>query len=300
MYCTVKDHNGHSHDTVKKMVGKHRQELKKVTAPVEEMIRGLSNTYYNIKKMRKKIKQQGIEVNKKIDQHYDEMIQKLMEQKEQLKRQVHDTVSQKEKAVKMQLEEIECAQAEMLNMKELNDAVEKSSDQEVLSVKKQVINRMRQITDKYKKVNISPVQVTMQFVPTKEALPQFGLLCSVDPHNCEIFDLPMCFIKDKEVKVTIITKLNNGDYCSKGGSQVSVQLVGVNDTTEVWDNIDGSYMSQQVGEVKLSVFVNGKQIEGSPYSVMVRDYTSLIPSRIVNNDDNMGEPWGIAFGKNGS
>ena len=80
---------------------------------------------------------------------------------------------------------------------------------------------------------------------------------------------------------------------------MSVQLVGVNDTTEVWDNIDGSYMSQQVGEVKLSVFVNGKQIEGSPYSVMVRDYTSLIPSRIVNNDDNMGEPWGIAFGKNG-
>ena len=24
MYCTVKDHNGHNHDTVKKIVGKHR------------------------------------------------------------------------------------------------------------------------------------------------------------------------------------------------------------------------------------------------------------------------------------
>ena len=130
--------------------------------------------------MRKKIKQQGIEVNKKIDQHYDEMIQKLMEQKEQLKRQVHDTVSQKEKAVKMQLEEIEYAQAEMLNMKELNDAVEKSSDQEVLSVKKQVINRMRQITDKYKKVNISPVQAShyavCMYLPKKLS---HNLVCSV-------------------------------------------------------------------------------------------------------------------------
>ena len=306
MYCVMKDHIGHNHDTVKNMVGKQRQELKKVTAPVEEMIRGLSDTHNNIEKMRKKIRQQGGEVNKKIDQHYDRVIQKLMEQKEQLKQQVYDTVSQKEKAVTTQLEEVEYAQAEVLSMKELNDAVEKSSDQEVLSVKKQVIDRMQQITDKYKKVNIPPVQqATMEFVPTKEALLQFGLVCSVDPHNCEVVDLPRYIIKGKKTKVTIITKLNNGDYCSRGGSQVSVQLGGVDDTTQVRDNNDGSYMAsfvpQQVGEEKLSVFVNGEQIKGSPYSVMViRDYTSVNkPSKILNNNGKMGQPWGIVFGKNG-
>ena len=308
MYCTVKDHNGHNHDTVKKMVDKHRQELKKVTAPVQQMIKGLSHTHDNIEKMTKKIRQQGDEVNGKIDQHYDRVIQKLMEQKEQLKQQVRHTVSQKEKAVTTQLEKVEYAQAEVLSMKELNDAVEKSSDQEVLSVKKQVTDRMHQITDKYKKVNIPPVQqATMEFVPTKEALPQFGLFCSTarpDPHSCEVVDLPNYIIKGKETKVTIITKLNNGDRCSRGGSQVSVQLGEVNDTTQVRDNNDGSYMAsfvpQQVGEVKLSVFVNGEQIKGSPYSVMVRDYTLLNkPSKIVNNDGNMGEPWGNAFYKNG-
>ena len=304
MYCTVKDHNGHNHDTVKKMVGKHREELKKVTAPVEEMIKGLSNTHDDIEKMRKKIRQQGDEANKEIDQHYDGVIQKLMEQKNQLKQQVHDTVSQKEKAVTTQLEEVEYAQAEVLSMKELSDGVEKSSDQEALSVKKQVIDRMQQITDKYKKVNIPPVQqATMEFVPTKEALPQFGLLCSVDPHNCKVVDLPKHIIKGKKTKVTIIPKLNNGDCCSRGGSQVSVQLGQVN--VQVRDNNDGSYMAsfvpQQIGEVKLSVFVNGEQIKGSPYSViMVGDYTSVNkPSKIVNIDGNMGKPWGIAFGKNG-
>ena len=81
-------------------------------------------------------------------------------------------------------------------------------------------------------------------------------------------------------------------------------MEGVNDTTQVRGNADGSYMAsfvlQQVGEVKLSVFVNGEQIKGSPYSVMVRDYTSVNkPSKLVNNDGNMGRPWGIAFGKNG-
>ena len=304
MYCTVKDHNGHNHDTVKKMVDKHKQELKKIFAPVEEVIRGLSDTQDNIEKMREKIRQQGDEVNKKIDQHYDGMIQKLMDQKEQLKQQVHDTVSQKVKAVTTQLEEVEYVQAEVLSMKELNDAVEKSSDQEVLSVKKQVIDRMEQLTEKYRKVNLPPVQrATMGFVPTKETFPQFGLLHSVDPHNCEVVHLPKYCVKGKKIQFTIITKDEHGDPCSRGGSQV--QLGGVNDTTQVKDNNDGNYMAsfvpQQVCDVKLSVFVNGEQIKGSPYSVMVRDYTSVNnkPSKIVNNDGNMGQPWGIAFGKNG-
>ena len=91
--------------------GKHRQELKKITAPVEEMIRGLSDTYDNIEKMRKKIREQGDEINKEIDLYYDEMVQKLIEQKEQLKEQVHDTVTQKVKSLTAQLQEVEYAQA---------------------------------------------------------------------------------------------------------------------------------------------------------------------------------------------
>ena len=305
MYCTVKDHNGHNHDSVKKMVSKHRQGLKKITGTVEEMIKDLSNTHDNIEKMRKKIGQQGDEVNMKIDQHYDRMVQKLMEQREELKQQVYDRVSQKEKAVTTQLEEVEYVQAELLSMKELNDAVEKSSDQEVLSVKKQVIDRMHQITDKYKKVNLPPVQqATVEFVHAKKALPQFGLLCSVDPRNCEVLNPPKYIIKGKNTEVTIITKDDNGDHCSRGGSQVNVQLGGDNDTTQVRDNNDGCYMASfvplQAGEVKFSVFVNGQQIKGSPYSVMVRDYTSVNkPSKIVNSNCNIGQSWGIAFAKSG-
>jgi len=175
MYCTVKDHNGHNHETVEKMAGKHRQELKEITAPVEEMITNLSEAHNKIDKMKVKIRQQGEEVNKEIDQHYDELVQKLMEQKEQLKQQVHDTVSQNKKVLTTQLEEVEYVQAEMLSMKELKEAVEKSSDQEALSAKKQVIDRMQQLTDKYKKLNSQPVESTkLHFVPNKGLLPKFG------------------------------------------------------------------------------------------------------------------------------
>ena len=312
MYCTVKEHNGHNHDTVKKMVTKHRNELKDVTAPVHEMIRDLSEAHDNIDKMKKKIRRQGDEVDKKIDQHYNELVQKLMKQKEQVKQQAHDAVSQKEKALTVQLEEVEYAQAEVLSMKELKDAIEKSSDQEALSAKKQVIDRMQQITDKFNKLNTDPLQsATMEFVPSKESFPQVGqLFTHIDPGACEVVNLPNHITVGKELKFSIITKYRNGSQCSIGGSQVSVQLesnTGEVTSAQVMDNNDGSYMAsvvvQQGGEVKVSAFVNGQQIKGSPYSVVVQqsiDYTRVgKPSKIVNNDGNMGEPWGIAFGKNG-
>ena len=312
MYCTVKEHNGHNHDTVKKMATKHRNELKDVTAPVDEMIRDLSEAHDNIDKMKKKIRRQGDEVDKKIDQHYNKLVQKLMKQKEQVKQQAHDAVSQKEKALTVQLEEVEYAQAEVLSMKELKNAIEKSSDQEALSAKKQVIDRMQQITDKFNKLNTDPLQsATMEFVPSKESFPQFGQpFTHVDPGACEVVNLPNYIPVGKELKFSIITKYRNGSQCSIGGSQVSVQLEsnsGEVTSAQVRDNNDGSYMAsfvvQQGGEVKLSVFVNGQQIKGSPYSVVMQqsiDYTRVgKPSKIVNSDGNMGKPWGIAFGKNG-
>ena len=101
---------------------------------------------------------------------------------------------------------------------------------------------------------------------------------------------------------------SNGNCCVKGGSQVCVQLKSfTGDVTagEVRDNNDGSYMAsvvaEQVGEAKLSVAINGEQIKGSPYSIVVgRNYQAIDkPSKIVNNNGSMGNPWGIAFGRNG-
>ena len=309
MYCTVKEHNGHNHDTVKKMATKHRNELKDVTAPVDKMISELSEAHNNIDKMKKKIRRQGDEMDKKIDQHYNKLVQKLMKQKEQVKQQAHNAVSQNEKALTVQLKEVEYAQAEVFSMKELKDAIEKSSDQEALSVKKQLIDRMQQITDKFNKLNTDSLQsATMEFVPSKESFPQFGqLFTHIDPGACEVVNLPNHITVGKELKFSIITKYCNGSQCSIGGSQVSVQLesnAGEVTSAQVRDKNDGSYMAsvvvQQSGEMKLSAFVNGQQIKGSPYSVVVHDYTRVgKPSKIVNNDGNIGGPWGIAFGKNG-
>ena len=130
--CIVKGHILHSHNMVNKLADKHRLELMKEIASVEDMIMGLSDTQSNFEKIKKKIQQQGDEISKKIDQHYDGVIQKIMKEKEQLKEQVLNTVLKKERAITTHLEEIKYVQAELLNIKELNDVLEKCFGQECL------------------------------------------------------------------------------------------------------------------------------------------------------------------------
>ena len=311
LYCTTKEHSDHSHDTVKKLADKHRNELHKVTSPVEEMIKGLSDAHSNINNVKKKVKQQSDEVDKKIDEHYDVLIQKLTKQKEELKQQAHDAVSQKEKKLTVQLKEVENMQTEVLVMKELKDAIEKGSDQEALSAKKQVIDRMQRTTDRYKKLDVQPLQsATMEFVSTEESFPQFGkVLTNVDTGTFEVKSFPNHITVGKELEFSIITKYCNGSQCSMGGSEVSVHVEsssGEVTHAQVKDNNDGSYtislVPQQAGKVKLFVSINGQQTSGSPYNlVQYVDYTTVGRSSIVvNNNGDMDLPWGIGFSKNGS
>ncbi|XP_065908118.1 tripartite motif-containing protein 2-like [Dysidea avara] len=303
VYCTVKKHNGHNHDTTKNMASKHRSQLKEVTTPIEKMLQDLYDVQDNIGKMMKKIRKEGDEVNKQVDQHYDGLVEKLMKQKDQVKQEVFNAVSQKEKALTTQLDEVDSAQAELVSMKELNDALEKSSDQEALSAKKQVIDGMQQITGKYKKLNKHSVKsASMEFIPNKGLFPQFGTFYA--NANCSEVLLPQSIIIGKKVEVTIITKDSNGDHCSTGGHKVFVQLksfTGNVTVGEVRDNNDGSYVAsfvgEQVGEAKLHVSINDQKIKKSPFSLMIRSYQALNqPSKIVTSN---GKPWGIAFDKKG-
>ena len=107
----------------------------------------------------------------------------------------------------------------------------------------------------------------MEFVPTKVSFPVFGhLFAYVNPQNSEVINLAQYTIVGEKVGFAIVTKDSNGDRCIKGDIQVSLQLNIL--TGNVRDNNDGSYkasfVAEQVGEVMVSVFINGEQIKGSP------------------------------------
>ena len=70
----------------------------------------------------------------------------LLQQKEQVKQQVRDTVAQKVKAVTMQLEEVMSTQEKILSIKRISDTLQANSDQEIVSAKNQFTCSMKILT----------------------------------------------------------------------------------------------------------------------------------------------------------
>ena len=314
-YCTTTDHNGHKHNTVKKMANKHREEMDKIIEPVGEMIAELSKAHHNITATGKKIQIQATEVDQQIDDHYDRLQLRLQQQREELKKELQEVSIHKKKAVSLQLEQIEQNQAQLESMKELNSDVKSGSDQEALFMKKQVTEDVKRLTNCYKELKTEPVEsANMQFIPVEEnqnGFPQFAnvFYSDADPLNSVAENIPPVVCINKDISFTIVTKNAQGHVCSKGGSKVIAQAqsstTGVVVPVAIRDNQDGRYeacfIAKQTGKVKLSVTINWRHIKGSPYSVSVhRNYLALdVPSKVINDGGRMGELWGIAFGKDG-
>ena len=306
--CATKDHRKHTHELVEKMASKHRSVLAEIIAPVEEMSENLSKAEANIISTQEKIKEQASEIDQQIDKCYVEQLKELNEHHKQLKKQLRDAVSQKEDALKEQLKKVTSLQDDI---KELQEGLEKTTDRKVLTKKKQNMEiDMQKVSEQYKNLNREPVEYdNFEFVPAASHSFQLGnLFTFANPHTSEVINLPGIAYCGHKVEFKIIAKDSKGKNCSKGGSQVCVQLKSfTGDVTvgEVRDNNDGSYMAsfvaEQIGGAKLLVTINGEQIKGSPYSIAIyRNYQAIDkPSKIVNNNGSMGYPWGIAFGRNG-
>ena len=225
----MKDHLKHDHDTVKEMATKHRKELDKIMEPVEKMIEGLSVARNKVSNTRDKIGAQADDIDKEIDRYYEELHRRLQQQRDELKKELHEACRQKKKEVTLQLEQMEHTQAELESIKELNGAMKNGSDQEALLMKKQVVDDVKRISDSYNKVDTQPVQsATMEFVPVekyKKSMPQFGHLshddvCSV---NCEALGIPEMVSKGDKVEFRIVTKDQNNGLYNKGDSKVVIQ-----------------------------------------------------------------------------
>ena len=185
-YCTTNEHSGHVHNSVKKMANKHTgKELEKIMEPVEKMIVDLSALHEKVVATGEEIETQTTKVDQQIDCYYEELHQQLQQQREEQKRKLQEISAQKKKAILLQLEQLEYTQAQLESVKELNNAVTNGSDRDALFAKKQFIDDTKRLTESYRRLGTSPVELaTIEFVPVKEykqLFPQFSQLYDETP-----------------------------------------------------------------------------------------------------------------------
>ena len=311
-YCTTNEHAGHEHGSVKKMAKQHLDKMDEVVKPVDDIIKKLTTSEEEISSTSKKIESQAAIVEKEIDTYFDQLEQKLKQQRKDLKKELCEVSTQKMKAVLLQQQQLQHVRVQLECVKKLNEVVKNESyHQEVLYMKKQVLEDVKRLEKSYKHLNTKPIELAhMKFSKEyEESIPYFGNLSYGDnsSFSTAIVYIPAYGQVGKEVKFTVITKDDNHHPSRKGGSKIAAQAKPRTEdfiTAEVKDNQDGSYTASfvptQPGEVEVTVTINGESINTCPLSVQVHQYTTLDkPSKIVNDDGKMGHPWGIAFGKDG-
>ena len=278
--CTG-EHKDHKCDVVKKFANECQNTLKELAASIEVMMEDFSKTCVAIDDMRTAIRQQGDEISKEIDLYYDEVVQKLLKQKEQVKQQVFDTVLQKQKVLTMQLEEVMSTQERTLNMKKVRDALQTKSDLEAVSAKHYLMYFMKNLSEKCKEVGTGPIETAnVKITSVYESLPQIVKhFATIDSLSFEAKDLSSSeFVQQGQLGVLeIITIDSKGEYYARGGCEVTVQpehtMISEKISVQTADNNNGTYtiyfVAQQIGEINLSVFMNGCEITDSPFKIMV-------------------------------
>ena len=309
LYCTTKAHSTHSHDAIKEVAAKHREQLKKTTAPLKDMITKLSQVHSNISDTKEKMLKQHKSVDKQIDEYYRKILQRVTndinKQCQQLKKDLQDMVMTEVEVLSSQLKKVESVQENAMSVDRLADEVEGSSNDEILSGEQQIVHCVNEVTDAFSELKIDPVKLCspLYFIPSyPDTFPQFGSISSLGPLQCEIAPFPTTVMQNCTTEFTIITKeaiINNE------GSSFTVQLI------DEWDkkilitlnkkdnnNYTGSFKVKLVGRYQLLVSIKGQQIKRSPLSFYAsKDYSKIKePAKVING--KMSHPWGVAIGSN--
>ena len=275
------------------------------------MIEDLSKVHNSIENVRTTIRRQGDKISEEIDLYYDEVFQKLLKQKEKIKQQVRETVLQKEKALTRQLEEVIYTQEDIIKVKRIRDSVQGSSicsDQEVLSAKNELIFSLQKLKEDLDKIGTGPMEsANIKITPVNNPLPQIVKhYATIDSLSFEVKYFNNSVQRGQTAMLELIAKDSKGNYYPRGGCEVTVQFQSSMEemiNAQVIDYGDGTYMiccaARQVGEIELSVFVNGQEIKDSPFKIVVQEYP-IKPNKIITSHDySFGQLRGIACSNNG-
>jgi len=161
----------HSNDTVKEMAAKHREQLKKITPPLNDMITKLLQAHTDIVDVKKKVLNQQETVDKDIDQFFDNVIHKIEEQRQQLKQELHSKMSG---VVQLQLLEVENVQ---VHLNDLARELDEFCDDDILLKEKDLVACFNEVTRKYNELKLESVKPDLYFIPSDpNQFPQFGHL----------------------------------------------------------------------------------------------------------------------------
>ena len=166
--CTVRTHKDHEYDLVSASYTKHCQELEGSLNPVKGKIEGLKKVLSALAEREGEIRERGEGVLEEIHEMVEEMMNVLRESERKLTEQAKRVTDDK---LKVLSEQMKSAEMSLSVLEDVEDYVEQSlktgSPQQVLRSKKQMMERMSEVTAQINVEELHPKEKT-DFVLSKD------------------------------------------------------------------------------------------------------------------------------------
>ena len=156
-HCTVRIHKDHEYDLLTDSYPKHRQELESSLEPVKDMVEIIKKVMSAIAEREGKIRERGEGVLEEIHEMVEEMINVLCQSERKLTEQAKRVTDAKLEVLSGQAKS---AQISLSLLEYVEDYVEQSlktgTHQQVLSSKKQMMERMSEVTTQINVEELEP------------------------------------------------------------------------------------------------------------------------------------------------
>ena len=296
--CTIIDHNGHKFNFLKKCAPESRKTLRDSLAPLQKVQADIAGAEKTLISEEAKVDTQKIEVCKSIEESFDKLKAILDQRKAELVKKAITLAQEKKDALAAQQTRFQVAQTEIQLVVELVERnIESTSDQDLMCICTQLQTKMEEEEKCHQQLSLEPTATADMFynLPSPDAIPKdLGTVSSQtipalqqNIKSCELgaslqvsLVAPTATLADISAHLKCVANPSSslqGDVIEKG--------VGIYSIT---------HTPQVRGRHDLMVKVKDKEIDGSPFRVVVK----IPPTQLgqpVHQIKGLRSPWGIAI-----
>ena len=308
-HCTVRIHKDHEYDLLTDSYPKHRQELESSLEPVKEMVEEIKEIMPAIAEREGEIRERGEGVLEEIHEMVEEMINVLHQSERKLTEQAKRVTDAKLEVLSGQAKS---AQISLSLLEYVEDYVEQSlktgTHQQVLSSKKQMMERMSEVTTQINVEELEPEEeADFELNKDIKSLHHIGDIVTYSSTALE-----QCKVKidgimpGKDLSFSISVEAPDSSLVSIDRSDLECSLVPVGKGDEPIDTTvttthPGVYRIQcnpsTRGTHTVKVQADGVQLEDTSLVIPFNPYLdNITPVRTITE---LNWPWGVAVSDDG-
>ena len=313
--CGFEKHSNHSTTVLKisEQVVQTKEEILQNTKEFPEKNTQLEKVIRAINEAKKKLKVCKEKVDSIIKEAFCRLRQLIDQREKALLAENSEISTGKETRFSIQQESLQRLLESMSHCHSLASiATSQYTDVQLLSIAQTLQDRANSLKQQFTNTSLDlsetpDISVEVNTDTLAQMIREFGGVADSSPSSSNTTSvIPRQKLGiGAEMKVKVTTRDSSGKELNKGGSVVRGILNCRSQgrvECPVSDNGDGTYLvsviPQQLGQHQLSITVNGRGIQGSPFKLSVvaqRDYTKLNRVQKIN----VNNPMHIAFSDNG-